>query len=221
MDYLIAFLEGIVTFVSPCLLPMIPVYAAFFAGQDNAGKRYRAAKNALGFIFGFTAAFVLMGAFAGSIGAALHQHRQTVNIVSGAVTVLFGLFFLGVFQPGFFQKSRQFSYRPQTLGFFRCLLFGFLFSLGWTPCVGAFLGSALMLAASGGSSIKGIFMLLCYSAGLGVPFFLSAIFIDRLKSSFDFIKRHYRIINIVSGGLLIVTGLMTAFGVFGTFLSGL
>ncbi len=221
MDYFISFLEGIVTFVSPCLLPMIPVYAAFFAGQDSGGKKYQTARNALGFVLGFTAAFVLMGAFAGTVGAALHRYSHTVEIVSGIVMALFGLFFLGVLQPGFFSRSRQISYRPKTLGFFRCMLFGFLFSIGWTPCVGAFLGSALLLAASRGSSTKGIAMLLCYSAGLGVPFFLSAVFIGRLKRSFDFIRRHSRAVSAVSGGLLIAAGLMTAFGVFGTFSAGL
>jgi cytochrome c-type biogenesis protein len=105
------------------------------------------------------------------------------------------------------------------LGFLSSALFGVIFSIGWTPCVGVFLGSALMLAASSGESLKGIFMLLSFSLGLGIPFIASAILIDRLKSTFDFIKKNYRIINLISGGLLVVVGLMMATGLMGYFLS--
>ena len=105
------------------------------------------------------------------------------------------------------------------MGFFSALLFGIVFSVGWTPCVGAFLGSALMQASQQGSTVTGMLMLLCYSLGLGIPFLLSAIVIDRLKSAFDWIKKHYNVINIISGSLLILVGLFMATGILGKFLN--
>jgi len=109
--------------------------------------------------------------------------------------------------------------KTTSTGFFSSVLFGVIFSIGWTPCVGAFLGSALMLAASSGESLKGILMLFSFSLGLGIPFVASAVLIDRLKSTFDFIKRNYRIINLISGGLLVIVGILMATGLMGYFLS--
>lgn len=218
MNYFISFLEGIATFLSPCLLPMIPVYAAFFAGQ-NEDKKGKALRNALGFILGFTILFTLMGTFAGTLGSALRRNSTIVNAVGGTIVVLFGLSFLGIFQPGFLMRGKQFSWHPAKVGFFQCILFGFVFAAGWTPCVGAFLGSALMLAASKGGSLAGTAMLLCFSVGLGIPFLLSALFLSRLKQSFDFIKRHYKTVNRICGGFLVVIGLLMAFGVLNSFFS--
>lgn len=212
MKYLITFLEGITTFISPCLLPMLPAYASFFAGQESSDGKRGALKNALGFVAGFTSVFLLLGAFAGTLGAAVRQHSRAAGLVAGVVMVLFGLHFTGVLRIGFLDKSRVSGYRPQQLGFFRCAVFGAAFSIGWTPCVGAFLGSALMLAAAGGESGKGILMLLAYSAGLGIPFVASALLIDNLKSSFDWIKRHYNAVTTASGILLIIIGILTAAG---------
>ena len=211
-EYLITFLEGIVTFLSPCLLPMLPAYASFFAGQEACGGRCRALKNALGFVAGFTAVFLLLGAFAGTLGVAVRQHSRAAGLIAGVVMIVFGLNFAGVLRIGFLERSRVSGYRPDRLGFFRCALFGAAFSVGWTPCIGAFLGSALMLAAAGGESAKGIAILLSYSAGLGIPFVASALLIDRLKSSFDLIKRHYRTVTAASGILLVIVGILTAAG---------
>lgn len=211
MEYLISFLEGVVTFISPCLLPMLPAYASFFAGQGASSKR-GALKNALGFVAGFTVVFLLLGAFAGTLGAAVRQHSREVGWAAGAVMVLFGLNFTGILKIGFLNRSRVSGYRPEQLGFFRCALFGAAFSVGWTPCIGAFLGSALMLAAAGGESAKGISLLLAYSLGLGVPFVAAALLIDRLERSFDWIKSHYRAVTAASGILLIVVGILTAAG---------
>ncbi|MCI1966098.1 MAG: cytochrome c biogenesis CcdA family protein [Oscillospiraceae bacterium] len=214
MEYVISFLEGIVTFLSPCLLPMLPAYASFFAGQDTTVQHTRrgALKNALGFTAGFTVVFLLLGAFAGTLGSAVRQHSRAVGWAAGAVMIVFGLHFMGALRIGFLNRSRVSGYRPGQLGFFRCALFGAAFSVGWTPCVGAFLGSALMLAAAGGESLKGILLLFSYSAGLGVPFVAAALLIDRLKRSFDWIKRHYRAVTAASGALLILVGILTVLG---------
>ncbi|MGV8905422.1 MAG: cytochrome c biogenesis CcdA family protein [Acetobacterium sp.] len=219
MDYLISFLEGIITFISPCLLPMLPVYISYFAGQTSNGKKHSAIINAIGFVLGFTFVFILLGAFAGGIGSFLRAYSTPVNIVTGIIVILFGLNFMALIQIPLLNKNRQLNIKTVQLGFLSSLLFGVVFSIGWTPCVGAFLGSALMLAASSGESIKGILMLLCFSLGLGIPFIASAILIERLKSTFDFIKKHYRIINLISGSFLVIIGIMMATGLMGYFLS--
>lgn len=210
MSYLTSFLEGIVTFISPCLLPMLPIYLAYFAGGERRGGA-ATVKNALGFILGFTVVFVAMGAMAGSIGGLLRQYQTIVNVICGGAVILLGLNFLGVINLGIF-KGAGAKMQQKPLDFASSLVLGVVFSLGWTPCVGAFLGSALMLAGQQGHAIQGMLMLLAYSAGLGIPFLLSALLIDQLKGAFDAIKRHYSLINTVSGVLLVCLGLLMATG---------
>ena len=217
MTYFISFLEGIITFLSPCLLPMLPIYVSYFAGGGERSTR-KTLTNALGFILGFTVVFVALGALAGTLGSFLKSHQTAVNIVSGLLVIFFGLSFLGVFRLSFFQGSR-FRVDGEHMGFFSALIFGLIFSLGWTPCVGAFLGSALALASQQGHVVQGMVMLLAYSLGLGVPFLLSALLIDKLKSTFDWVKRHYAVINRISGGLLIAIGLLMATGTLGRLLA--
>ena len=217
MTYFISFLEGIITFLSPCLLPMLPIYVSYFAGGGERSTR-KTLTNALGFILGFTVVFVALGALAGTLGSFLKSHQTAVNIVSGLLVIFFGLSFLGVFRLSFFQGSR-FRVDGEHMGFFSALIFGLIFSLGWTPCVGAFLGSALALASQQGHVVQGMVMLLAYSLGLGVPFLLSALLIDKLKSTFDWVKRHYTVINRISGGLLIAIGLLMATGTLGRLLA--
>lgn len=212
MEYLLSALEGIITFISPCLLPMIPVYVIYFSGENGQSTK-SVLKSALGFVAGFTLIFTAMGAFAGAMGSFLVKYRTETNIVTGAIVVLFGLNYLGVFGKGFFRRGTEQKPISRRNGFFGSLLFGMIFSVGWTPCVGAFLGSALMLASGSGTVLEGMLMLLCYSLGLGIPFILSALLIDGLKGAFGFIKRHYRVINIVCGSLLIVIGVLMMTGV--------
>ena len=183
MQYVISFLEGIITFISPCLLPMLPIYISYFAGggERSTGKTLA---GAVGFVAGFTAVFVTMGAF----------------------------------QLNLFKGSSRFV-DTGNMNFFSALLFGVIFSLGWTPCVGAFLGSALMLASQQGHVAEGMLMLLAYSLGLGIPFLLSAVLIDYLKSAFNWIKGHYRVINLVCGVFLVLVGILMATGTLGRLLS--
>lgn len=215
---MISFLEGIITFISPCLLPMIPIYLSYFAG---GGERTTAKtlRGAFGFVTGFTIIFVLMGAMAGTLGGFLVKYQTAVNIVSGLIVIFFGLSFMGFFSLGIFSGTKGFS--AEGGGFFRSALFGIVFSVGWTPCVGAFLGSALVMASQQGHMAEGMLMLLCYSLGLGIPFIFSAVLIDRLKTAFDFIKRNYSVINKLSGALLIAVGIMMMTGTMGRLLSAL
>ena len=216
MQYIVAFLEGIITFISPCLLPMLPIYISYFAGggERSTGKTL---KGALGFVTGFTVVFVLLGAMAGTVGSFLKTHQTIVNIVSGLIVIFFGLHFLGLFRFELFRGSRR-SVNTKDMGFFSAVVFGLVFSVGWTPCVGAFLGSALMLASQQGHAVEGMLMLLVYSIGLGIPFLLSAVLIDYLKSAFNWIKGHYQIINKVSGAFLVLVGVFMATGVMGKLL---
>lgn len=216
MQYIISFLEGIITFISPCLLPMIPIYLTYFAGSGERTIK-KTVTGALGFVSGFTLVFVSMGALAGSIGSLFTKHQNIVNIVCGLIVIFFGLNFMGVFKINLFKGMKQ-SVNTDNMNFFSAVLFGIVFSLGWTPCVGAFLGSALMMASREGQALQGILMLLCYSLGLGIPFVLSAVLIDSLKGAFTFIKKHYKIINFVSGCLLIVVGVLMATGTLGRIL---
>ncbi len=216
MQYFISFLEGIITFISPCLLPMLPVYVSYFSGGGQRETK-KTVTNALGFILGFTLVFVALGALAGTFGQLLRDHQTAVNLVTGLIVVFFGLNFLGVFRVNLFQGGGRFT--GEVLGFFSALVFGMVFSIGWTPCVGAFLGSALLLAASQGHVLEGVLMLFLYSLGLGIPFFLSAILIDKVKGALGFIKNHYGVINKVCGGLLVLVGVLMSTGLFGRFLS--
>ena len=217
MQYVISFLEGIITFISPCLLPMLPIYISYFAGGGERSTK-KTLTGAIGFVVGFTVVFTLMGALAGTVGSFLREHQTAVNIVSGLVVIFFGLNFLGVFKLNLGKGSNR-SVDTSNMGFFSALLFGVIFSLGWTPCVSTFLGSALMLASQQGSVLAGTLMLLAYSLGLGIPFIFSAVLIDYLKSASNWIKRHYDSINKISGGLLILIGILMATGTFGRLLS--
>ncbi len=225
MQYFISFLEGIITFISPCLLPMLPVYISYFAGgasqnPDNpAGSARRTVTNALGFILGFTLVFVAMGALAGGLGGLLLKYQTAVNIVTGAIVVCFGLNYLDVLKLSFFRGIRGGGMAGRELGFFSALTFGVIFSVGWTPCVGAFLGSALMLASQQGQMMTGILMLLAYSLGLGIPFLASAVLIDQLKSTFNVVKQHYGIINRICGGFLVIMGVLMMTGLMGRLLA--
>jgi cytochrome c-type biogenesis protein len=162
----------------------------------------------------------MLGALAGTVGGFLRQHTVAVNIVTGLVVVFFGLNFMGVFRLNLFRGIKN-PLAGKELGFPSALLFGIVFSVGWTPCVGAFLGSALMLASQQGHVIEGVFMLLAYSLGLGIPFIASALLIDKLKGAFGWIKKHYNVINIVCGGLLIVVGILMMTGLLGRFIASL
>jgi cytochrome c-type biogenesis protein len=217
MQYVISFLEGIVTFISPCLLPMLPIYISYFAGGGERSTG-RTLKCALGFVAGFTAVFMAMGALAGTLGSFLREYQTAVNIVSGLVVIFFGLNFLGVLKVNLFRGGQR-SVDTVNMGFFSALVFGAVFSVGWTPCVGAFLGSALMLASQQGHVLEGMLMLLAYSLGLGIPFIISALLIDTLKSTFNWIKQHYAIINTVCGCLLILIGILMATGTLGRLLN--
>ena len=219
MQYIISFLEGIITFISPCLLPMLPIYISYFAGGGERTVR-KTLTNAVGFVLGFSIVFVAMGALAGTLGSFLTRYQTWVNVIGGAIVILFGLSHMGFLHLNLFKGSGG-SVDKDNMGFWQALVFGIVFSVGWTPCVGVFLGSALMLASQQGHVLEGMAMLLCYSLGLGLPFLMSAVLIDKLKSAFNWIKAHYDLVNKISGGALVLVGILMATGTLGRLLSAL
>lgn len=217
MQYIISFLEGIITFLSPCLLPMLPIYITYFAGGGERTTK-TTLKNAFGFVLGFTLVFVAMGALAGKLGSFLIHYQTWVNLVCGGLVILFGLNYMGLIKWSLFRGAAG-RLNAGRMNFAAAFTFGMVFSVGWTPCVGAFLGSALMLASQRGHMLEGMAMLLCYSLGLGVPFLMSAVLIDKLKSAFNWIKAHYDLVNKICGALLVLVGILMATGVLGRFLT--
>ena len=196
---------------------MLPIYISYFdGGGQRSGKRTLTC--AAGFVSGFTLIFVAMGALAGTVGSFLKEYQTAVNLVSGLIVIFFGLHFLGVFRLNLFRGAGQ-RMKTEDMGFFSALVFGVIFSVGWTPCVGAFLGSALMLASQRGHVLEGMLMLMCYSLGLGVPFLISAVLIDQLKSTFNWIKSHYTVINRICGGVLNLVGSLMTTGLLGRLLA--
>lgn len=196
---------------------MLPIYLSYFAGGEERGTR-RALSGSVGFVLGFTIVFVALGAFAGMAGSLLARHQAVVNLVTGLIVIAFGLSYLGVFELRL-PSARAGITRPAGSGFAPSLVLGAAFSISWTPCVGAFLGSALALASQQGHVVEGMLMLLVYSLGLGVPFVLSALLIDYLKSAFDWIKNNYTVINVVCGVLLVALGALMATGLLGSLLN--
>ena len=196
---------------------MLPIYISYFAGggERTTGKTL---KNASGFVLGFSLVFVALGALAGTLGSFLTRYHTWVNVLGGGIVILFGLNYMGLLHLNFFRGSRH-SLNQNNMGFWQALLFGTVFSVDWTPCVGAFLGSALMLASQQGHVLEGMGMLLCYSLGLGIPFLMSAVLIDKLKSAFNWIKAHYDVVNKVCGGALVLVGILMATGTLGRLLA--
>lgn len=200
------FLEGLLSFISPCLLPLVPVYLIYMAGSggERPVSRARTLVNAFGFVLGFSTVFITLGVAAGSLGAALAAHRRAVDIVCAVIVALMGLSFLGILRlPTFGFGGAAQTLSRKIAGPFSAFLFGMVFSVCLTPCVGAFLGAALATAASAGGSWKGAVLLAEYSAGLAIPFLLSALLIDRLRGLFGKLKAQARMVSIVSGVLLI------------------
>jgi len=210
MTYILLFLEGIITFLSPCLLPMLPLYLSYFAaGEQN---RRRTLGNALGFVLGFSCVFVALGAFAGTLGWLLQQYSVVVNIVTGLIVVALGLHFLGLLKLSFLFRLKRPQASTQQLRFGSSVLFGLAFSAGWSPCIGPMLGTALMQASQRGGALDGAIMLLLFSLGMALPLVACALLMDQLKGALAFLRRNQRAIHVVSGMLLVLIGVAMALG---------
>jgi len=184
---------------------MVPIYISYFIGENNDNKK--AILNSVGFVLGFTIIFLILSIFASSLGTILSSNIKYIKILFGIVIILFGLNYMEALKLGFLNKTKSKNMDMKNFNFFKAMLFGILFSISWTPCIGTFLSSALLLIAKGQDIFKGIVMMFLYSIGLGIPFIISAILIEKLKKVFDFIKKHYEVIKRISGVILIIAGI--------------
>lgn len=205
MEYLFTFIEGIASFISPCMLPMLPIYISYFVGKEEK-KQSKAIINAIGFVLGFTIVFLLLSIFASKLGSLISNFKY-IKIIFGIIIILLGLNYMEFLKLNFLNKFSNMKANTENLNFFKSTIFGMLFSISWTPCIGTFLSSALILVAEKQDFIKGLILMLLYSIGLGIPFILSVFLIEKLKNVFDFIKKNYNIIKKISGIILIIMGI--------------
>ncbi|MBD7911958.1 MULTISPECIES: cytochrome c biogenesis protein CcdA [Clostridium] len=214
MEYFLLFLEGVITFISPCILPLLPLYISYFAGgyENKIKSKYNALINSLGFVLGFTIIFTLLGMLAGTFGNFVKEYGRIINILGGFIVILFGVNYIGIIKIPLLERSFKLNCKIEVFKFFSSILFGIIFAIGWTPCVGTFLGVALMVAVNSQNILIGTTMLLTYSVGLGIPFVMCALLVDSFKETFNFVKKNYRLINILSGIILIIIGILIMTG---------
>lgn len=217
-----AFLAGLLSFVSPCVLPLTPVYIAQLAGpaiwrshemepQERGSMRLTTSLHAVAFVAGFTTTFIALGATASVLGAFLSAHQDVLRQVGGVVLIGFGLHVAGVLRLPGLNRERRFSLRPGGRGYAASFLVGLIFALGWTPCVGPILASILILAAQAHTLGAGVLLLAIYSLGLGIPFVALGVAFDRVAPTLKRLTPHMRTIEIVTGSLLVLMGTVIFF----------
>ena len=189
MEYLFTFLEGIASFISPCLLPMLPIYISYFIGEEEK-KSSKKIINALGFVIGFTLVFLILSIFASSLGMIISENIRYIKIIFGIIIIFLGLNYMEAINIKFLNKTKVIDADKKNLNFLKAILFGAIFSISWTPCIGTFLSSALLLVAKHQDMLKGILLMLVYSIGLGIPFVVSVALIEKLKQVFNVIKKN-------------------------------
>ena len=210
MEYLLTFLEGLASFISPCLLPMLPIYISYFMGEEEKSKK-KAILNSIAFVLGFTFVFLILSIFASTVGHFISNYTRYIKIAFGIIIIILGFNYMEIIKLKFLNKTKGIQIKNKNINFFKAMIFGILFSISWTPCIGTFLSSALLLIAKEQELVKGIILMLLYSIGLGVPFIISAGLIERLKEVFDFIKKNYKKVKIISGLILIGMGIYMIF----------
>ncbi len=219
-----AFIAGFLSFLSPCVLPLIPSYISYITGitfgeltREAAPRKIRllTATHSLLFIFGFTMVFVLLGLSLTFAGGAILQHRQIISKIGGIIIVIFGLNITGVINLGFLHKEKTLEIKYKPVGYFGSFLVGSTFALGWTPCVGPLLASILLLSSAEKDIARGAMLLLSYSLGLALPFFFSSILINNFLAYFKAIKKYLRVISVITGIFLIIVGVLIFTNSFG------
>jgi cytochrome c-type biogenesis protein len=211
----ISFTAGVLSFLSPCVLPLIPSYVSFITGMsidDVQRSRRIALVHSLLFILGFTLVFLALGATATVVGRLFHEHRDWVGRIGGALVIVLGLYLLGVFNLATFARERRVHIANKPLGYVGTVLVGMAFAAGWTPCIGPILGGVLTYTASSADLNRGLLLLLAYSLGLALPFLLAALMIDRFMTLFQRYRGALIWMSRVSGILLIAVGLLMITG---------
>src|SRR6266852_8110364 len=220
LNFGIAFLAGLVSFLSPCMLPLVPIYLAQLVGQsiyqstgDEAGRPARLITffHAVMFVTGFTLAFVALGATASTLGSFLRVHQFQLRQIGGILLILFGLHLMGILKIPFLYWQKRFSFHPTRPSYPASLLIGVIFAIGWTPCISLFLGSILGLAATAATLRQGVMLLLFYSLGMGLPFLLLGLGVDQLSRVLKWLKPHVGKIEIGTGVVMMVAGAIIFF----------
>jgi cytochrome c-type biogenesis protein len=218
----IAVAAGFVSFISPCVLPLLPGYLAFLSGAagslEGRSGRGRAVVGSVAFILGFAVVFVSVGALFGGLGASLKDHQRGLAIVFGAVTILLGMFFAGWWPSTFLNRERRIHYLPRA-SIIGAAALGFLFALGWTPCLGPTLAAIVGLeqATPGATALRGSILALFYCLGLGIPFIVAALATEWVTTASSWLRRHQRAIGRIGGALLIVIGVLEVTGAWQSF----
>ena len=212
----LAFLAGVLSFLSPCVMPLIPSYITFItgmsfedltSGQDKKKALKLTVTNSLVFILGFSVVFINMGLASSLLGQLLKDYEDAIRIGGGVLVIIFGLFISGIIKLDFLMKEKKFHLKGKPVGYLGTFLVGLTFAIGWTPCVGPILGSILAVAINE-DPLRGALLLTVYSAGLGLPFLLAAVAFNTFIGYTKVLNRHMRAIMLVSGGILIVFGIL-------------
>ena len=216
---LVAFIAGLISFLSPCVLPIVPPYLAYMSGValneiDNRKGRQKIVFTAVFFVLGLSAVFIFLGFSASAIGAVFFEYQTSLNTIAGFIIMLFGLHFLGIYRLQFLDREARFQVEHHQGTAFGSFVLGLAFAFGWTPCIGPQLGAILSLAASNASIVKGTVLLAFYAMGLGVPFLFFAFFINRLEGVLKFFKQYFNVIERTMGLLLWTVGLLMLTGGF-------
>lgn len=223
VSVIVAFSGGLLSFLSPCILPLIPSYLAFITGisleemshEDNLKKvRKVVVVNSLLFILGFSLIFISLGASATFLGRFLSENIRWMERIGGVIVIVLGLHFAGVFKIAFLERERKIHLQEKPIGMLGTIIVGMAFGAGWTPCVGPILGAILTMAATTQSLGKGIVLLAIYSVGLGLPFLLTGILINKFFEYFQSVRRYFKIIIVAGGVLLIAIGILLITGYF-------
>ncbi|GAB4408251.1 MAG: cytochrome c biogenesis protein CcdA [Thermodesulfovibrionales bacterium] len=217
VSFPLAFLAGVLSFLSPCVLPLVPSYVSFITGVsfddltgdiDRKRIRYLTIANSLAFILGFSAVFITLGASSSAIGRFLFEYQEWIRIIGGIVIIIFGLFVAGFLRIGFLTRDKKLHLSGKPAGYIGTFIVGMTFAAGWTPCIGPILGTILLYASSKASAFYGFKLLAVYSLGLAIPFFISSLAINSFLSYSRKLQRYMRVIMIISGILLIIFGIM-------------
>jgi cytochrome c-type biogenesis protein len=217
LGLVVAFAAGLLSFLSPCVLPLVPSYIGFLTGMslaDVSVRRRVALAHALLFVLGFSLVFILLGASATALGRALNYYQQWLQRIGGVLIILFGLVCLGVIKSGFLSRERRVEVERKRVGYLGSALVGMAFGAGWTPCIGPVLGAILGLAATSQDLSRGVLLLASYSAGLAVPFLLAAVALEAFLEWFQRFRRYLPWVMRVSGALLIFVGVLMVTGEF-------